>query len=463
MRASTIFALIVAILLGLGAVIAVKASGILTPAEPKKETPPSIVVAAANIFEGNVIQPSDVRLRPVRNAEEMQLLREGKLLPPVTAAAINRIAATDIQADTPLREDLLQPLRGEDLGRQLLPCERAVTVCIAPQYAAAGLVRVGDLVDVQLITSVEGCESGVVNRTALAASQGGNGAGSLANGQPAVQTAATGTQSVSAIVVRGARVIGRRTNRLPVDTPLGRVCCTNYTLAMNPYRAGLTEYVKDKGILALLPVSRTERNALMQQATANLLGAAGRGDGSGDTAVVRKPDNASDDRTVTASYDRSAADASLANPFATCRFSIPGNPEYEDEDKRVADFVAGLYTIGEHDLVRIFRLSCLQPAPVTPPVTVERIDGLTYVGDHVFDPRTGRSAGFMPVMDSARDTYNGKVYPQGVGRTPMVAGTRYVNANGQVTGSATTFKFQPPGASGSGRGGCPTCPTCPKR
>ncbi|MCS6975909.1 MAG: hypothetical protein NZM31_02710 [Gemmatales bacterium] len=460
MRASTIFALIVAVALGLGAVIAVKASGILTPAEPKKETPPSIVVAAANIFEGNVISARDVRLRPIRNDQELQLYREGKLLPPVTAAAVNRIAATDIVADTPLREELLQPLQGDDLGRQLLPCERAVTVCIGNQWAAGGLIRVGDLVDVQLITTVEGCENGqLVSRTSA------NPAQPAANNNKAASMGATGTQSASAIIVRGARIIGRRTNPNPVDTPLGRMCCTNYTLAMNPYRAGLTEYCKDKGIIALLPVSRTERNQLMQQATQNLMGAArsGTGDSTSDTAVIRKAeDGQGGDRAVTASYDRSG-DPYAVNPIGTCRFSIPGNPEYADEDQRVQDFVAGLYTIGEHDLVRIFHLTCLQPPEPTPPLSVERVNGLKYVGDQVFDPRTGKSAGFMPVNDFSKETVAGTAYPQGVGRTPVNGnGVRYAVQSGQVGGgSPSTVRFQPPGA--SGRGGCPTCPTCPQR
>lgn len=460
MRASTIFALIVAVILGLGAVIAVKASGILTPAEPKKETPPSIVVAAANIFEGNVISARDVRLRPVRNDQELQLYREGKLLPPVTAAAVNRIAATDIVADTPLREELLQPLQGDDLGRQLLPCERAVTICIGNQWAAGGLIRVGDLVDVQLITTVEGCETGqMVSRTAVGAAQPTSN-GPAAGGQ---KTGVTGTQSASAIIVRGARVIGRRTHLNPVDTPLGRMCCTNYTLAMNPYRAGLTEYCKDKGIIALLPVSRQERNQLMQQATQNLMGRAPAGDSTSDTAVIRKPeDGQSGDRAVTASYDR--GDPYAVNPIGSCRFSIPGNPEYADEDQRVADFVAGLYTIGEHDLMRIFHLTCLQPPEPTPPVSVERVNGLKYVGDQVFDPRTGRSAGFMPVNDFSKETVAGTAYPQGVGRTPINGNgnVRYAVQGGQAGGvSPASVRFQPPGA--SGRGGCPTCPTCPKR
>ncbi|HMP17951.1 MAG TPA: hypothetical protein PKD72_13065, partial [Gemmatales bacterium] len=81
MRASTMFAMIVAVLVGLGAAVAAKATGIFNRAEPKKEPPPIMVLAAANnIFEGNMIQTADVRVRPA-SLQELEQMRRGELLP----------------------------------------------------------------------------------------------------------------------------------------------------------------------------------------------------------------------------------------------------------------------------------------------------------------------------------------------------------------------------------------------
>jgi Flp pilus assembly protein CpaB len=469
MRASTIFALIIAVLVSLGAVIAVKASGILAPREQKKEAPaPVVLVAAANIFEGTFIQASDVRLRPA-SVQEQREQKDGKLLPPVTAAAVKRIAAVNIPADTPLKEDYLDPMRAEELGRRLLPCERAINCCVNKQYCAGGLIKVGDLVDVQLITTVEGCEG----RTSSDAGLG-------AAGDAAATTGSTGARNASAIIVRNARVIARRNSLYPVNTPLGPDCCINYTLAMNPYRAGLMEFVKDKGIVALLPLSEAERAQVMLP-TGNLVGsvldkasvdpaALNRAKAMGsDVAVVKKSDEGvvpgttapatspKREGVVPATYDRVAGDPYCVNPLGTCRFSIPGNPEYKDEDQRVADYVAGLYTIGEHDLVRIFHLTCVQAPVPTTPTTVERINGVTFSGEDVFDPRTGRRTGFIGAANGNANNHAGGANSQGQGAGGIRLASQSTGFTGTQVGNSpgTVFRFRPPDAS------CLTTPATP--
>src|SRR5262245_8083998 len=110
MRASTMFALIVAVLLGLGVAVAAKATGIFSRGEVKKEAPPPMVlVAAANVFEGHCIQGSDVKLRPMR-ADEAELAKKGELLPPLTQAAVRRFVKVSIPADTAIRKEFLEDL-----------------------------------------------------------------------------------------------------------------------------------------------------------------------------------------------------------------------------------------------------------------------------------------------------------------------------------------------------------------
>ena len=138
MRASTMFALIVAVLVGLGAAVAAKASGIFNRTEAKKEPPPIMVLAAANnIFEGSMIQPVDVRVRPA-TMQEVELLRRGELLPPMVQAATKRFAKLSIPADAPLRKDYLEDLAAEfDVRGVFVPAREVV----ARAGGRSGIVR----------------------------------------------------------------------------------------------------------------------------------------------------------------------------------------------------------------------------------------------------------------------------------------------------------------------------------
>ena len=156
MRASTMFALIVAVLVGLGAAVAAKASGVFNRTEAKKEPPPIMVLAAANnIFEGNMIQQADVRVRPA-TLQEAEQLKRGELLPPMVQAAMKRFAKMSIPADSAIRKDYLDDLAAPtDLRARVAPGMRAVNLAIPKHHAAGGLINVGDWVDIQLMAAIE--------------------------------------------------------------------------------------------------------------------------------------------------------------------------------------------------------------------------------------------------------------------------------------------------------------------
>jgi Flp pilus assembly protein CpaB len=320
MRASTIFALIVAVLLGLGVAVAVKASGYFDRAPETKQgpPPPQILVAATNIFEGHLLQATDVKLRPATPREREDLARNpDRYLPGMTQAAVHRQARINIEADRPIRrEDLEELSLPTSLNSRLSRGTRAVNVAALRQHCAGGLIRVGDWVDVQLTTTIEaGTSKGVA---------------------PVTRTA---------IIARNLPVIARRNSLWPISTPLGGSCPLNFTLEANPYRAALIEFAKDKGVLSLLPVGQAEKAVLEARREESL----------------RNP-----------------------NSSLPVSFAIPDSAEYRDEDKRVADFNKGTITIGEADLARIFDLRYQPPPAAPEPILVERVSGVRLAGEHRF-------------------------------------------------------------------------------
>lgn len=323
MRASTMFALIVAVLVGLGAAVAAKATGVFNRAEPKKEPPPIMVLAAAsNIFEGNMIQTADVRLRPA-SLQEVEQLRRGELLPAMPQAAAKRFAKMSIPADAAMRKDYLEDLVAPgELRTRVAPGMRAVNLAIPKHHAAGGLINVGDWVDIQLMAAIE----------------------APAVPLPGGAAAAGGTTAQAAIITRAARVIAKRNSLWPVQTPLGPDCPVNFTLETNPYRAALIEFAKDKGTLVLLPVGDTDKRVL----------------------EARRNDMMNQS----------------VNPNAVMNvsYNMAESKEYREEDNRVGDFLNGNYVINEGDLVRIFQLKYVPPTPPSPISKIEKVVGINTVG-----------------------------------------------------------------------------------
>jgi Flp pilus assembly protein CpaB len=290
--------------------------------EARKEAPPIMVLAAAsNIFEGNMIQQADVRVRPA-TLQEVEQLKRGELLPPMVQAAMKRFAKLSIPADSAIRKDYLEDLAAPtDLRARVAPGMRAVNLAIPKHHAAGGLINVGDWVDIQLMAAIE----------------------TPAVPLPGGAAAAGGTTAQAAIITRAARVIAKRNSLWPVSTPLGPDCPVNFTLETNPYRAALIEFAKDKGTLVLLPV------------------------GDGDKRVLEARRNDLMQST---------------NPAAiqTASYNLADSNEYREEDKRVGNFLNGNYVINEGDLVRIFQLKYVPPTPPTPERRMEKVVGISTAG-----------------------------------------------------------------------------------
>lgn len=231
MRSSTLFALLLAILLGLGVAVVAKATGFLSKAEPKKEPPPVMVLTAAtNIFEGACLEASQVRLRPI-HADEMEAMKRGEFLPPLTQAAVRRFAKVSIEADRPIRRDQLDDLNAPPtIKERLAQGMEAVNLAVPKVQCAGGMINVGDWVNVQLTTTITD----------------GNG------------NATTST----ALLARNVRVIAKRNNLWPVTQPLSQGYPMNFTLEMNPYRAALTTFVQDKGSITLSPIADADKRQL---------------------------------------------------------------------------------------------------------------------------------------------------------------------------------------------------------
>ncbi len=94
MRASTLFALVIAVLIGLGVAVAARMSGYFNaqkkdpePALKKQEIP--VLIAAKNLFAGDLIDSGYVRVRNLR-PEEFDYYKEHKddYLPALPSACI---------------------------------------------------------------------------------------------------------------------------------------------------------------------------------------------------------------------------------------------------------------------------------------------------------------------------------------------------------------------------------------
>src|SRR5579864_4648943 len=115
MRASTLFALTVAVLIGLGVALAAKIGGYFGP-PPPVEPPPKkqdimILAAAHNLFAGDLIDVSGVHVRALKPDElaHYQKNRE-QYLPPLPSAAALRITRRNVYADEPILKECLQEM-----------------------------------------------------------------------------------------------------------------------------------------------------------------------------------------------------------------------------------------------------------------------------------------------------------------------------------------------------------------
>jgi Flp pilus assembly protein CpaB len=245
-------------------------SGVFNRApEPVAKKPDvQVLVAAKNLFAGDTIEPSGVRVRPLK-AEEMEhyLRHKDDYLPPVQAAAFLRIAKQDIFAEQPiLKQQLEEMAKPSALNSRLMANMRAVNLSIPRDNAAGGLIQVGDWVDVFLTSTIQDTRGRSTTRTA--------------------------------VIAPHARVVAKRNSLWPIFAPLpaGPV---QFTLEMNPYRAALVEYGKAKGQLMLTPLPGSEQKTLEQARSAVL-----KGNNPDNILFAKDGDEARDEQVRVAAYNR---------------------------------------------------------------------------------------------------------------------------------------------------------------
>jgi Flp pilus assembly protein CpaB len=231
MRASTLLGLAIALMLGVVAVGGIKYSGILNKPPEQKPPPPEVklvLVAKKNLFEDTAATLLDVGLRAAK-PEELDFIRKNpeKLLPANPEAANMRIVKHNVPADQLLlKEDFKDLDQTKGLGVRLKEGMRAVDIEVPKERAAAGLLRIGEHVDVFLTTKILTDPSVSAPRTAIAP------------------------------IAKNLRIIGKRGATVPFMAPIPEDKPLSFILEANPYRAALIEYAKSKGILTLVASSQ---------------------------------------------------------------------------------------------------------------------------------------------------------------------------------------------------------------
>lgn len=233
MRASTLFALTAAVLVGLGVAVAAKVGGLFSrPTEAARRPETQVLVAGRNLFAGDTIDATGVRVRALKEGEaEAYSKNKDHYLPPVQAAAALRVAKTNIEADTPITRDMLKEMaKPQPINERLLPDMRAVNLTLSKERSAGGLVQVGEWVEVLLTSQIDGGDSLKTTRTAVVAPK--------------------------------VRVIAKRDSLWPVFAPLPAGKPVDYTLEVNAYQAALIEFSRLRGVLSLTPLPQAEQKKL---------------------------------------------------------------------------------------------------------------------------------------------------------------------------------------------------------
>jgi Flp pilus assembly protein CpaB len=323
MRASTLFVLTLCVLVGLGVAIAAKMAGYFNPPPapvvevPKKAKEVMVLAANRNLFGGDLIDVTMVYVRPLRAEEADHYQAHKDDYPAPTPASIYlRVASKNILGDQPiLKEHMKEMVKPDSLDARLVPQMRAINVAMSKEQAAGGLIQVGDWVDVLLTSTVEIGKDSSATRTAC--------------------------------IVPRVRVIAKRNSLWPVFAPLPDDKPVHFTLEVNPYRAALVEFTRNKGMLVLAPLPGSEQRKL-EAVRAEML---------------KNPDAA-----------------------GAIQFISTDDVEASQEESRVDGILKGHQSVSEADLIRIFGLSTAAPpmAPVDP-VTIERISGVYHREPLFFD------------------------------------------------------------------------------
>lgn len=360
MRASTILAAIIAIVVGLLIVVLVRWLKPewfgLRPAELQAQAQPTgeqVLVAARNIYAGKCITEEDVRVRLAR-PKELEQYKGQRLLPAYVPAAVGRVAKSPIPADQLITEEALEPLDTykDQLAERITPGMRAVNLQLPLTEAGGGLIRVGDYVDVLIKTTVE------ANPDCLPL------ADLCRLGLPA---------TVEGILVRDARVIVRRNVLWPNCRPYS-MCVTNFIVETDPYRAALLEYAKDRGAITLIPISDVERRLELENRRQAFVDDKG--------VFPARLVNMSGKEIL--EYEASLEKLPSDEQKRYLTYHLRSSEEYRLENFRVRDVLRGDRMINDQDVARILDLRLRQPPTPPPPTTIQRVVGVKPGEPHVF-------------------------------------------------------------------------------
>jgi Flp pilus assembly protein CpaB len=247
MKATTLFALTIALVLGLGAAATAKYFGLLDPKAaaatppPPPPPPPTILVAGTNLFKGHALSAADVRVRPARPEEVADYNANQKdYLPAVVNAANFRVMAEHVEADRPLKVKHFEPQEFDNLEKRIAPYMRAVHLDVPKVRCAGGLLQRDDRVDVLLTTNVQ--------------------TGSVGGVPESPATLRT------AVIARDCRIVTKRNSLLTAILP--NPDAVPFTLEANPYRAGLIAFAEQKGLITLVPRSKAKPDGMSVPAAA---------------------------------------------------------------------------------------------------------------------------------------------------------------------------------------------------
>jgi len=229
MKASTLFILSIALLVGLGAAAAARYVGLFDKRNGGevviREDTINVLVAAADLHKGIAITSENVRIRELRSDERSYFdQNRANILPPVVSAAFLRIPNNLIKADSILRRKDFQDDLPDALSLRLDEDMRGVTVGIPKDRSAGGVLQLGEYVDVWLTCTI--CEGPNCERPMIRKAQ----------------------------IAKDCRIIVKRNNLRTVTSVDSDDKPISYTLQANPYRAALIEYAQYKGQLSLMPV-----------------------------------------------------------------------------------------------------------------------------------------------------------------------------------------------------------------
>lgn len=226
MRASTLFGLTIAILIGMAVVFGVKSAGFFDRKAPPPAPPdrPRILVAAKNMFEGIHASEHDVTIRPVEDHEMDQFIKNRHKYMPVVPAAVNlREIARNIPANEPLLKEHFKDLVLPGSFNEVLdPMHRAVNLQLPKERAGGGIIRKNDMVDVYLTTTV--CADPNCRHP----------------------------MTLTAPIALGLKVVYKRDSIFNQMRPVGDGP-VSLTLQARPYRAALIEFAKNKGMITVVP------------------------------------------------------------------------------------------------------------------------------------------------------------------------------------------------------------------